>query len=171
LQPGTDLVLTAAALSFKEMETIKQKVTEITVVYKNKQALSERPVIKSADDSFIHILDGYDFDTIGLQEQFVCMYLNSANAVIGVYRSSVGGITGTVADIRLILSVALKIAATDFIISHNHPSGSLKPSRQDVELTAKLKQAASYMDIRVLDHIIVDASRKNYFSFADEGML
>ena len=67
--------------------------------------------------------------------------------------------------------VALKIAATGFIVSHNHPSGNLKPSRQDEELTMQLKQAAAYVDIKLLDHIIVDASGREFYSFADEGLL
>lgn len=152
------------------MEVITQNVTEISVVYKHKQKASERPKITSSGDSLIFLLDGFDLRTIGLQEQFVVMYLNRSNSVLGVYRCSIGGLTGTVADIRLILSVALKIAATGIIISHNHPSGSLKPSRADIELTTKLKEAATYMDIKLLDHIIIDASGRNFYSFADEGL-
>ncbi len=153
------------------MEAITQGVTEISVIYKNKQKASERPRIITSGDALIFLLDGYDLQTIGLQEQMVVMYLNRSNTVLGVYRNSMGGITGTVADIRIILSVALKVAATGFIVSHNHPSGSLKPSRADEELTLKLKQASVYMDIQLLDHIIVDASGRKFFSFADEGMI
>ena len=153
------------------MEAITQGVTEINVTYKNKQKASERPRIITSGDALIFLLDGYDMQTIGLQEQMVVLYLNRSNTVLGVYRNSIGGITGTVADIRIILSVALKIAATGFIVSHNHPSGNLKPSRQDEELTMQLKQAAAYMDIKLLDHIIVDASGREFYSFADEGLL
>ena len=99
------------------------------------------------------------------------MYLNRANRVIGIFPVSTGGITGTVADIRLILSVALKCAATGIIISHNHPSGSLKPSRIDKELTIKLKEAGCIMDIVLQDHIIVVPEEGKYYSFADEGEL
>lgn len=98
------------------------------------------------------------------------MYLNRANRVIGVYKVSVGGITGTVADPRLILSVALKSAATSIILAHNHPSGNLKPSRADLELTTKIKTAAQLMDITVLDHLIV-TSDEGFLSFADEGLM
>jgi len=153
------------------MEAITQGVTEISVTYKNKQRASERPRIITAGDALIFLLDGYDMQTIGLQEQIVVMYLNRSNTVLGVYRNSMGGITGTIADIRIILSVALKIAATGFIVSHNHPSGNLAPSRADEELTLKLKQAAAYMDIKLLDHIIVDASGRRFYSFADEGLI
>jgi len=153
------------------MEAITQGVTEISVAYINKQKASERPKIKSSGDALIYLLDGFEMHTIGLQEQFVVLYVNRSNTVLGVYRNSIGGITGTIADIRIILSVALKIAATGFIVSHNHPSGNLKPSRADEELTFKLKQSAAFMDIKLLDHIIVDASGRQFYSFADEGLL
>ncbi|OSZ81144.1 hypothetical protein CAP36_07885 [Chitinophagaceae bacterium IBVUCB2] len=153
------------------MEVITQGVTEISVAYKRKQKASERPQIKGTGDAYLFLLEGYDKKTIGLQEQFVVMYLNRSNTVLGVYRNSIGGITATIADIRIILSVALKIAATGFIVSHNHPSENLKPSRADELLTMKLSKAASYMDIQLLDHIIVDQTGKNFFSFADQGIL
>ena len=153
------------------MEAINQRAAEITVVYKTKQRASERPQINISADALIHLIEAYDMQTIGLQEQFVIMYLNRSNTVLGIYRCSVGGMTGTVADIRLILSVALRIAATGIIISHNHPSGNLNPSRADEELTWKMKEAAKLMDIKLLDHIIVDPSGTKFFSFADSGLM
>lgn len=99
------------------------------------------------------------------------MYLNRANRIIGIYRHSLGGITGTIADPRLILGTALKVAATAIILAHNHPSGNLRPSRADELLTAKIKEACKYMDIQLSDHIIVSASTGEYFSFADESIL
>ena len=108
-------------------------------------------------------------DTISLQEQFVVLYLNRANRVIGSYQLSKGGITGTIADVRLILSVALKTLATGLILAHNHPSGNLKPSEADIQLTQKVKDAAKLMDIEVLDHMIL--SSNGYFSFTDDGII
>ena len=99
------------------------------------------------------------------------MYLNRSNRVLGVYPVSLGGITGTIADIRLILSVALKIVATCIVLAHNHPSGSLKPSRADIELTSKIKEAAKYMHITLMDHLILSPEEDQYLSFADEGFL
>jgi DNA repair protein RadC len=95
--------------------------------------------------------------------------LNRANKINHFEIISRGGITGTVADPRLILKKALEEGATSIVLTHNHPSGNLKPSRADEELTEKIKQAAGYFDIRVLDHIIV--SDEGYYSFADEGIL
>lgn len=102
-------------------------------------------------------------------EVFAVLFLNRANKVNHFEIISEGGITGTVADPRIILRRALEENAVNIILCHNHPSGSLKPSKADEQLTRKIKEAASYFDITVLDHIIV--SEDGYYSFADEGML
>ena len=102
-------------------------------------------------------------------EVFAVVLLNQANKVIGFELISEGGITGTVADPRIILRRALEKNAVRIVLCHNHPSGSLKPSRSDEQLTEKIKMAASFMDIAVIDHIIV--SDAGYFSFADEGLI
>ena len=102
-------------------------------------------------------------------EVFAVIFLNRANKVKHFEIISRGGITGTVADPRMILKKALEEEATSIVLSHNHPSGNLIPSRADEEITQKIKMAAGYFDIKVLDHIIV--SEEGYFSFADEGMM
>lgn len=102
-------------------------------------------------------------------EVFGVVFLNRANKIKSFEIVSRGGYTGTVADPRMILKKALQEEATSLVLCHNHPSGNLRPSRADEELTAKIKQAAAFFDIQVLDHIIV--SEEGYFSFADEGML
>ena len=102
-------------------------------------------------------------------EVFAVIYLNRANKVNHFEIVSEGGITGTVADPRIILKKALEADAVSIILCHNHPSGSLKPSRADEDLTQKIKEASKYFDIRVIDHLIV--SEAGYFSFADEGLL
>ncbi len=102
-------------------------------------------------------------------EVFAVVFLNRANKINHFEIISRGGITGTVADPRTILKKALEENAVSIILCHNHPSGSLKPSRADEELTKKIKEAAKYFDIKVLDHIIV--SEDGYYSFADEGIL
>jgi DNA repair protein RadC len=102
-------------------------------------------------------------------EVFAVIFLNMANKVRHFEIISEGGITGTVADPRIILKKALEEDAVSIILCHNHPSGSLRPSRADEELTTKIKEAARFFDIRVVDHIIV--SENGYYSFADEGIL
>lgn len=102
-------------------------------------------------------------------EVFAVLFLNRANKINHFEIISEGGLTGTVADPRIILKKALEEDAVSLILCHNHPSGSLKPSRADEELTLKIKEAARYFDIKVLDHLIV--SEDGYYSFADEGIL
>jgi len=103
------------------------------------------------------------------REIFAVAFLNQSNRINHIETISEGGITGTIADPRIILKKALEENAVSLVLCHNHPSGSLKPSRQDEEITKKIKEAAKYFDIKVLDHIIVSDS--GYFSFADEGIL
>jgi len=103
------------------------------------------------------------------KEMFVVVFLNRANKINHYEVISEGGITGTVADPRVILKRALEHDAVNIILCHNHPSGNLKPSRADTELTKKIKEASRYFDITVMDHIIV--SEDGYYSFADEGLL
>ena len=103
------------------------------------------------------------------REVFAVLFLNRANKVNHFEIISEGGITGTVADPRVILKKALEESAVNLILCHNHPSGSLKPSRADEQLTSKIRDAAKLLDIQVLDHIIV--SDRGYFSFADEGLM
>ncbi|HEV7620973.1 MAG TPA: DNA repair protein RadC [Flavisolibacter sp.] len=103
------------------------------------------------------------------REVFAVLFLNRSNKINHFQIISEGGITGTVADPRIILKKALEEDAVNIILCHNHPSGNLKPSRADEDLTYKIKEAAKYFDIKVLDHIIV--SDDGYFSFADQGLI
>ena len=103
------------------------------------------------------------------QEVFAVIFLNQANRIIHFETVSSGGLTGTVADPRVILKKALDEQAVSIILCHNHPSGSLHPSQADRELTHRIREAARFFDIKLLDHIIV--STEGYLSFADEGLL
>ena len=102
-------------------------------------------------------------------EEFWIVYVNNSNKVIQKNQLSKGGITGTLVDVRLVLKNALEVGATGLILAHNHPSGTLKPSEADKQITQKLKAAAQSLDIKVLDHLII--TEKAYFSFADETIL
>lgn len=102
-------------------------------------------------------------------EEFWVLYLNNANKIIYKSQISKGGLTGTVVDSRVVFKLALEHNATAVILSHNHPSGKLQASQPDIQLTKALQQAGKSLEIQVLDHIIV--TEKDYFSFADEGML
>jgi DNA repair protein RadC len=102
-------------------------------------------------------------------EEFWIVYLNNSNKVLQKQQLSKGGITGTLVDVRLVMKTALDLVATGLILTHNHPSGTLKPSRADKQLTNKLVAAAKSLDIKVLDHLII--TEKAYFSFADENLI
>lgn len=102
-------------------------------------------------------------------EEFWILYLNNSNKVIHKNQISKGGITSTLVDVRLVLKNALQVGAVALIMCHNHPSGGLKPSEADKEITNKLSLAAESLDIKVLDHLIV--THNSYFSFADENLL
>ena len=145
------------------------RVAEVELVYKTKVKASERPKVNSSKDIYNILRQVWDENKIDMLEEFKVIFLNRANRVTGVYDASSGGITGTVADPRLILAAAIKSLSVSIVLSHNHPSGNLKPSRADEELTLKIKEAASYHDIRVIDHIII--SSEGYYSFADEGLI
>jgi DNA repair protein RadC len=143
-------------------------IAEIKVSYTPSKIPSLRVDSSSTAHEYLRML--FPAETIALQEQFVILYLNRANLVIGAYHAFTGGITGTVADIRIIMGVALKSMACGMVISHNHPSGSLKPSTADKHLTDKIKEAGKLMDINLLDHIIL-SPEGTFYSFADEGIL
>ncbi len=142
-------------------------ISEIELVYK--PSISNKPIITSPLDAYHVLIDFYPKDTLHLQEHFLVAYLNRFNRVLGVLHLSSGGITGTVADIRLIFGTALKAAASSIIISHNHPSGNLKVSDRDSDVTKKIRDAGVMLDIKLMDHIIV-GQEGQYLSFSDEGL-
>ncbi|MDC6366562.1 MULTISPECIES: RadC family protein [Flavobacteriaceae] len=102
-------------------------------------------------------------------EEFWIVYLNNSNKVMHKSQLSKGGITGTLVDVRLVLKQALELGAVGIILAHNHPSGTLKPSMADKQITEKLKKASEALDIKILDHLIV--TEHDYLSFADQGIL
>ncbi|MFC4095018.1 RadC family protein [Euzebyella saccharophila] len=102
-------------------------------------------------------------------EEFWILYLNNSNKVLHKAQLSKGGLTGTLVDVRIVMKQALELGAVGLILAHNHPSGTLRPSTQDKNITQKLKRAAEALDVKVLDHIIV--TQRDYYSFADETIL
>ena len=128
--------------------------------------IREKPLITSSADSF-HYIYGELADL--MHEEFYVLYLNRANRVMAHKHISSGGVSGTTADLKIILKHGIEILASSMIAVHNHPSGNLKPSQADIELTKKLKEAAKLIDILLLDHLII--GDRKYYSFADEGMI
>lgn len=153
----------------KLLTEVLAQVAEVELVYKSKVKAAQRPLINSSADTY-HIFQLlWEEGKMDLVEQFKVLFLNRANRVLCVYNVSSGGITGTVADPRLIFTAALRVHAVALILAHNHPSGALVPSRADEELTTKIKGAGTFLDIKVLDHLIL--SSDGFYSFADEGLL
>ncbi|WP_341221602.1 JAB domain-containing protein [Polaribacter atrinae] len=143
------------------------EISEISVSYSNMNI--EREKIKDSQTSFNVFFNSWNKETIELQEEFKVLLLNRNNEVLGIYPLSKGGVSGTFVDVKLIFSVALKCNASTIIVAHNHPSGNLKSSEADKGLTEKLRVAGNYLDIKLLDHIIV--TKNDYYSFADNGIL
>lgn len=131
-----------------------------------KEGFDDKDVMRSSKDIAQYLRKKLQHEP---REIFVAVFLNRSNKVLGVETISTGGITGTVVDPRIILRRAIEVQACSIVLSHNHPSGSLRPSEADKRLTAKIKAAASLVDMEVLDHLIV--SDQGYYSFADSGEL
>ena len=145
-----------------------QIIQEIELKYKTSPiAISKKLTAVSGVYELLH--NHWDMDTINLFEEFKVLYLNRANLLIGICSHSKGGISGTVADVRLIMGMALKCAASGIILAHNHPSGNTNPSQSDLSLTQKISDCCKLFDIVLLDHIIVTEDK--YYSFKEEGII
>jgi len=144
-------------------------VSEVELIYKNKVKPSERPVVKSSKECYELLSSTWNQNKIEFVEQFKVILLNRAQRVLGIYELSTGGVAGTVADTKLVFTSALKANACKIILTHNHPSGNLKPSMEDEQITKRMATAGIYLDIKVIDHLIITS--EGYFSFADEGLL
>jgi DNA repair protein RadC len=153
----------------KTLKSTNTRVAEVKLSYRNRVKPSERPQVTCSADSYKVLKDSWDKSKIEFVEQFKVLLLNRANRVLGIYELSTGGVAGTVADPKLVFVAALKACASGIILSHNHPSGNLKPSQADLQLTTKIKQGGELLDISVLDHLILTS--EGYYSLADEGLL
>lgn len=154
------------------METSKKlqnwnQVAEIELVYKTKVKASERPFINSSKTAYQLAIQSWNPDTIEFFEEFKILLLNQSNKVLGMYEVSSGGIAGTSVDLRLIFAAAIKANAVSLIMIHNHPSGQVKPSDADKQITNKVREAGNIIDVKLLDHLII--TPETYYSFADEG--
>lgn len=147
------------------------KATEILAVMelvrrREQSKFQDTEVVKCSGDAFQRIAPVFmDLD----HEEFYAMYLSRGNRILNVKQISQGGISGTVADGKVIFNYGLETKASGIILAHNHPSGNCSPSVADIQLTSSLKKFGEFIDVQILDHIIVAGN--NYFSFADEGRL
>lgn len=128
--------------------------------------VSEKALIKGSKDVYRHMTP---LLTALKHEEFWVLYLNKGNKVLHKNQLSSGGLSGTVVDVRILFKTALEQLASSVILVHNHPSGTLRPSSEDLKITQKIKTAGASLDIAVLDHLIF--TDNGYYSFADEGVL
>lgn len=143
---------------------------EVEVSYKYQSTLENRLVVKTPEGALVTLRHLYHKDRMGIQEQFLVIYLNRSNVVIGSCNLFTGSNSACVVDVKLILAVGLKLMANSVIISHNHPSGNLKPSSEDISLTKKIQSALDAVEMSLLDHLIVSPDFK-YLAFSEEGLL
>jgi DNA repair protein RadC len=143
------------------------EVAEVQLSYRSKVPPKLRPKISSSRDAYTILKGLWNTDTIEMREEFKVLLLNRAHKVLGIYNISTGGVAGTVVDPKLVFIAALRGLASSIILAHNHPSGNLQASEQDINLTRKLVQAGKTLEIQVSDHIIITAD--SYYSFADNG--
>lgn len=144
-------------------------VAEIEVTYKNKVNPSDRPKITRSQDCYELLKSVWNMDKIEYVEEFYIVLLNRANRVLGVTRISEGSMSGCIVDPKRVFQTALKGNASGIILSHNHPSCSVNPSTSDLNITNKIKNAGEFLEISVLDHLII--TPYEFFSFSDNGML
>ena len=143
-------------------------VAEIAVSYSIQVSPEVRPKISNSKDAYSLLMGIWNRDLIEYQEQMYLLLLDKANGVIGYRIVSSGGLGGTVVDVKQVLAICLKTNAAGFIIAHNHPSGVTEPSKPDISLTKRLREAGNLLDLPLLDHLILSAT--GYYSFSDSGI-
>ncbi len=149
--------------------SIPSGIAEIELIYRSTMKTADRPKITSSQDAYQVLRSLWRNDTICLYEQFRILLLDRSNRVLGQTLISSGGTAGTVVDPKLVFVTALKTKSAALIVAHNHPSGNLQPSEADLKMTRQLKQAGIWLELPVLDHLII--TQESYYSMADEGVL
>jgi DNA repair protein RadC len=144
-------------------------ITEVELVYRNKQKSSERHKIKTSSNAYDLLINAWDMNRIELLEEFKILLLDRNNNCLGISNIATGGVSACLVDPKIVFSTALKAKASALILAHNHPSGNLTPSSNDLDLTRKLKDGGRLLEISVLDHLVVTS--QGYYSLADEGLM
>lgn len=167
-EPACGMGLTNSHNNMEQCTSLQlAQVNEVKIIYRTK-ASAPRPLIRNAADAF-QVLQPFFDECMDTHEEFWVILLDRANRAKSVYKVSQGGVTGTTCDPRLVFACALKCLASNIILAHNHPSGQLRPSEEDIRLTRKLVEGARFLDLTIFDHLIL--SREGYYSFADNTLI
>ncbi|TKB97300.1 JAB domain-containing protein [Pedobacter cryotolerans] len=151
------------------MEQEIYQVAEVQISYHPKFKAQDRPKISQSEQAYQIFIHQWDKGKIELLEQCKVILLNRNNRVLGLAHISQGGVTGTVLDPRVIFSIALKANATSIVIAHNHPSGNLKPSNEDINITKQIVNGGKLLGIIVADHLVI--TNDSYYSLADNCLM
>lgn len=160
---------TRTVMQKKKPTPPRYQIPKVEIVYKPKYKLSERPKVSCSFDAYHILLDCWNKNTIQHHEDFKILLLNSANRVLGVHEIGSGGLTAVTVDPKIIFQSALLSNATSFILAHNHPSGELKPSQEDIRFTKAIRESAKLLSLPLFDHLII--SDTDYYSFTDQKVL
>ena len=144
-------------------------MSEVKLVYQSKGSIANKPILSSPEDVFQYLLKIWDIDRIEMQEEFCILLFNNAMRCIGWHRLSTGGKSSTVVEISHLLAVAALGNANSVIVAHNHPSGIMKASSADIQLTKRIYKAFKNVGISLNDHLII--TRDDYYSFNQQGLL
>lgn len=165
----TELGVGRFIMSKKNKTDVSNQFEEVSLVYRNKTRAIDRPKIESAECAYRILKSTWDQDQISLVEEAKVMFLDNQLRLMSISTVSKGGMSGTVIDPRIVFATALKRRSSTIILSHNHPSGNLKPSHADLSLTKKFYDAGKLLEITVADHLII--SSEGYCSLANEGYI
>ena len=149
---------------------LSKKYEEVELVYRNRKKVSDRIRIRDAQEAYDILKENWDFNKINLQEEFKILLLDNRMGLMSISPISKGGLSGTVVDAKIVFATALKRRANRIIMAHNHPSGSLEPSKQDLQLTQTFIRAGNFLQLPIEDHIVI--TQEGYCSlitdYADE---
>ena len=166
--PKTEIEPQEAEVRLRSFER-STRLAEIKAVYRSKLRPHERKTILCAKDAAEYLRAVWDKDRIELAEEFLMLCLNAGHETLGWVKVASGGFNSALADPRVVFSIALQTASSALIVAHNHPSGSLSPSEDDLAVTRRLHDAGKLLSIRLLDHIIL--TRESYFSIGEHLVL
>ena len=149
--------------------TTKIKHPQINVCFNLESSITKQCQLTNSNQVYDYCLKIWDHGTISLYEEVKAIYLNRDNRVIGYRNIALGTTYQAVVNVKLLVYIALECNACGIVVAHNHPSGNVKPSKPDHNLTEQIKEALKFFNLNLLDHLII--TKENYFSFADDGIL